>query len=151
YFLAPAIGNLFATQPFISAFFIVLLSALICAVIGMLIELLAYRPLRNRPRLTVLITAIGMSLFIEYTGQHRKVLGAETKPFPKLLPQRDFHLGALHVDSNDVVVLIVTTLLLAALWFIVQRTKTGMAMRAVAFNERAAALMGVNINRIISF
>jgi len=151
YFLAPAIGKLFPAQPFLGAIVIVMLSAMICAGIGMLIELLAYRPLRNRPRLTVLITAIGMSLFIEYTCQHRRVLGAETKPFPKLLPQHDYRIGALHVDSNDVVVLVVTTLLLAALWFIVQRTKTGMAMRAVAFNERAAALMGVNINRIISF
>jgi branched-chain amino acid transport system permease protein len=151
YFLAPPIGRLFATQPLLAAVVIVLLSAMICACIGMLIELLAYRPLRNRPRLTVLITAIGMSLFIEYTCQHRSVFGAETKPFPKLLPQHDFQRGGLHVDSNDLVVLVVTTLLLAALWFIVQKTKTGMAMRAVAFNERAAALMGVNINRIISF
>jgi branched-chain amino acid transport system permease protein len=151
YFLAPAVAKVFPPQSYSGAIVIVVLAAAICAGIGMAIELFAYRPLRNRPRLTVLITAIGMSLFIEYTCQHRAVFGAETKPFPKLLPQKDFHVGGLSVDSNDVVVLGVTALLLAGLWFIVQRTRTGMAMRAVAFNERAAALMGVNLNRIISF
>ena len=151
YFLAPAVATIFPAQSYLGAFTVIVLAAAICAVIGMLIELLAYRPLRNRPKLTVLITAIGVSLFIEYTGQHKAVFGAETKPFPKLLPQQDFHLGALSVNSNDLATLVVTALLLAALWFIVQRTRTGMAMRAVAFNDKAAALMGVNINRIISF
>jgi branched-chain amino acid transport system permease protein len=151
YFLAPKVAQVFPPQSIGGAMAIVMLAAVICAVIGILIELLAYRPLRNRPKLTVLITAIGMSLFIEYTCQHRAVFGAETKPFPRLLPQHDFHFGGLSVDSNDLVVLAVTALLLLALWFIVQKTKTGTAMRAVAFNERAAALMGVNINRIISF
>ncbi len=92
---------------------IIVLAAAVCAVIGMLIELLAYRPLRNRPKLTVLITAIGVSLFIEYTCQHRAVFGAETRPFPQLLPHENFQLAGLSVDSNDVVVLVVTALLLA--------------------------------------
>src|SRR5262245_29579013 len=80
YFLAPAVGKFFAAQPLLGAIVIALLSAMICACIGMLIELLAYRPLRNRPKLTVLITAIGMSLFIEYTSQLK--FKPETKPFP---------------------------------------------------------------------
>jgi len=151
YFLAPAVATIFPAQSYLGALTVVVLAAALCAGIGMLIEFLAYRPLRNRPKLTVLITAIGVSLFIEYTGQHQAVFGAETKPFPKLLPQQDFHLGGLSVNSNDLATLVVTALLLGGLWFIVQRTKTGMAMRAVAFNDKAAALMGVNINRIISF
>jgi branched-chain amino acid transport system permease protein len=151
FFIAPGIAKLLPPQSLASAIVIITLSAAICAAIGMLIELLAYRPLRNRPKLTVLITAIGVSLFIEFTCQHEAVFGAKTKPFPKLLPERDYHLGGLSVNSVDMVVLIVTALLLAGLWFIVQHTKTGTAMRAVSFNERAAALMGVNINRIISF
>ena len=151
YFLAPHIAQVFPAQSYAGALVIISLSAAICALLGILIELLAYRPLRNRPKLTVLITAIGVSLFIEYTGQHPKVFGAETRRFPQLLPHENFQLAGLSVDSNDVVVVVVTALLLCALWFIVQRTKTGTAMRAVAFNDRAAALMGININHIISF
>src|SRR5262245_52146521 len=76
YFLARPEAKLFPAQSYPVAILVVVLAAAICAAIGMTIELLAYRPLRNRPRLTVLITAIGMSLFIEYTCQHRSVLGA---------------------------------------------------------------------------
>jgi branched-chain amino acid transport system permease protein len=151
YFLAPPVAKLLPPQSIGGALVVMALAAAICAALGMLIEFLAYRPLRNRPKLTVLITAIGVSLFIEFTCQHKAVFGAETKPFPKLLAQKDFVLGGLSVNSNDVVVVVVTALLLAGLWFIVQHTKTGTAMRAVSFNEKAAALMGVNINRIISF
>ncbi|HZV33878.1 MAG TPA: branched-chain amino acid ABC transporter permease [Verrucomicrobiae bacterium] len=151
YFAAPAIAHLFPAESYSGAVTIVLLSGLACAILGILIELLAYRPLRARAKLAVLITAIGVSLLIENTCQHPAVFGAETRPFPKLWPQKNFQLGALSVDSTDIVVLVVTALLLAMLWFIVQRTKTGTAMRAVSFNDRAAALMGININRIISF
>ena len=151
YFLAPAVAQVLPAQSIAGALAVLVLSAAICAAIGMLIEFLAYRPLRSRPKLTVLITAIGVSLFIEFTCQHKAVFGASTKPFPKLLAQKDFVLGGLSVNSNDVVVVAVTALLLAGLWFIVQHTRTGTAMRAVSFNERAAALMGININRIISF
>lgn len=151
FFLAPVIAHVFPPQSYTGAVAVIVLAAAICAALGILIELLAYRPLRNRPKLTVLITAIGVSLFIEYTCQHKGVFGAETRSFPKLFPERDFQFGGLSVNSNDIIILIVTTVLLAGLWFIVQHTKTGTAMRAVSFNDRAAALMGINVNRIISF
>ncbi len=151
YFLAPAVSSVLPLPSITGALIVTLLAAIICAGIGILIEFLAYRPLRARPKLTVLITAIGVSLFIEFTCQHKAVFGADTKPFPKLLPATDFNWGGLVVSSNDLVVVVVTALLLAAMWFIVQRTKMGTAMRAVSFNQQAAALMGVNINRIISF
>jgi branched-chain amino acid transport system permease protein len=151
YFLAPAIAHLFSLPSYAGALLVTVLAAAICAIIGILIELLAYRPLRNRPKLTVLITAIGVSLFIEYTCQHRAVFGAATRPFPNLLPQHDFRLAGLAVNSNDLVVPVTTVVLLAALWLIVQKTKIGTAMRAVSFNHQAAALMGVSINRVISF
>jgi branched-chain amino acid transport system permease protein len=124
---------------------------LACALIGIAIEFLAYRPLRNRPKLTVLITAIGVSLFIEYTCQHPAVFGAAPRKFPDLIPFREWTVGGLVTDSNQLIVIVTTMLLLAALSFIVQKTKAGMAMRAVAFNPQAAALMGVNIGSIISF
>jgi branched-chain amino acid transport system permease protein len=151
FFLAPPLGRIWPEPSIGSAILIIALSAAICAAIGILIEFLAYRPLRRRPKLTVLITAIGVSLFIEFTCQHKAVFGANTKPFPRLLPERKFDLGAVSIQSNDLVVLLVTALLLAGLWLIVQHTRTGTAMRAVSFNEKAAALMGVDINRIISF
>ncbi|NOS72673.1 MAG: branched-chain amino acid ABC transporter permease [Verrucomicrobia bacterium] len=151
YFLAPVVQSAGTGASVFSAIFIVVIAAAICAVIGMLIEFLAYRPLRQRPKLTVLITAIGVSLFIEFTGQHKAVFGANTKPFPKLLPESTINFGAVSMQSNDVVILLFTALLLAGLWLVIQHTRTGMAMRAVSFNEKAAVLMGVNINRIISF
>jgi len=151
WFVAPMVARIFPPESFAGALAVMVIAAAVCALIGIIIELLAYRPLRSRPRLTVLITAIGVSLFIEYTCQHEAVFGAQTKPFPRLLPQRDFSVAGLSVNSNDILIVLVTALLLAVLWFIVQRTKTGTAMRAVAFNDQAAALMGININRIISF
>ena len=151
YFLAPAVAKIFPAQSYSGALVITVLSALICAIVGILIELLAYRPLRRRPKLTVLITAIGVSLFLEFTCQHQAVFGAATRPFPKLIPEHDYQLGGLSINSSDVGVLLVTALLLVALWWIVQHTRVGVAMRAVSFNEKAAALMGVNINNIISF
>jgi branched-chain amino acid transport system permease protein len=151
YFLAPAVEHLVPLPSMLGATIIVVLAMMICAGIGILIEYLAYRPLRNRPKLTVLITAIGVSLFIEYTCQHHAVFGAATRPFPKLLVQQNLQFGGLILGSNDLVTLIVTVLLLAGLWYVVQHTKTGTAMRALSFNQQAAALMGININRIISF
>jgi branched-chain amino acid transport system permease protein len=114
-----------------------------------LIERFAYRPLRNRSKLTVLITAIGVSLLLENAGQ--LIFGANPKPFPDTFPSRKFEFGMLVVSSKDIVVILVTVTLLAALQFVVLKTKVGTAMRAVAFNPQAAALMGININLIISF
>ena len=151
FYLAPKMESVFGPQSAVGTLFIIIAAAAICAVIGILIELLAYRPLRSRPKLTVLITAIGVSLFIEFTCQHRAVFGADTKAFPKLLPSRELHFAGIEMASNDLLVLVLTAVLLAAMWFIVQRTKMGMAIRAVSFNEKAAALMGVNVNRVISF
>jgi branched-chain amino acid transport system permease protein len=151
YFIAPGMVKIFPPQSISGALAITLVSAAICAAIGIIIEYLAYRPLRNRAKLSVLITAIGVSLFIEFTCQHRKVFGSGTRPFPQLLPMKDFQFGGLIVNSNDIVVLGTTIVLLAILWLIVQHTKMGTAMRAVSFNMPAASLMGVNVNRIVSF
>jgi branched-chain amino acid transport system permease protein len=126
-------------------------AAAVCACLGMLIERLAYRPLRNRPKLTVLITAIGVSLLIEFTAQNENVFGAAPKPFPQLLPEHALHLGKLVISSNDVLTVSVTFVLLVAMWWIVQKTRIGTAMRAVSFNQQAALLMGVPVDRIISF
>ena len=151
YYLAPQIAKWFPLPGWGGWIAVMVTTMIICAIIGIVIELLAYRPLRNRPRLTVLITAIGVSLLIEFTAQHEKVLGASPQPFPKLLPERSFELGNLVVSSNDIIIVLVTLFLLIAMWLIVQKTRVGTAMRAVSFNQQAASLMGVPVNRIISF
>lgn len=120
-----------------------------CAALGIIIERLAYKPLRARSKLTVLITAIGVSLLLENTGQF--VFGANPKRFPLLLPEASYHLGPLVLTSNQIIVFVVTLGLLAALQFIVLRTKIGTAMRAVSFNPQAAALVGINNDVVISF
>ena len=128
---------------------ILLFAMLVCAGLGMLIERLAYRPLRARSKLTVLITAIGVSLLLENTGQF--VFGANTKRFPILFPEATFHLGGVVLSSNQIIVFVVTVALLAALQFVVRRTKIGTAMRAVSFNPQAAALVGINNDIVITF
>jgi branched-chain amino acid transport system permease protein len=151
YFLAPLVNRFLPAQSYLGAVLVLVLAMAICAGIGMLIEFLAYRPLRNRPKLIVLITAIGVSLFIEYTCQHKAVFGAAPRSFPDLIPATTWKFGGFVVGSHQVLVLVTTLLLLIALTFIVQKTKVGTAMRAVSFNEKAAALMGINVNFIISF
>ena len=120
-----------------------------CAALGVLIERLAYRPLRGSATLNVLITAIGVSLLLENAGQ--QIFGATPRPFPELFPVRTYQLGGLFVSSNQLVVMGVTLLLLVALRHIVMRTKIGIAMRAVALNKQAASLVGINNDLIISF
>lgn len=151
FYAAPRVERVFGAQSVPGAVCIVVIAATVCAVIGVLIEKLAYRPLRERPKLTVLITAIGVSLFIEFTCQHKAVFGAATQPFPKLLPTGELRAGPLLISANDLIVIVLTMALLAAMRFLVLRTKMGMAMRAAAFNMQAAALMGVNVNKVISF
>jgi len=151
FYLSPVVEKFCGPQSPVGAILVVILAAAICAMIGMFIEFFAYRPLRGRPKLTVLITAIGVSLFIEFTCQHAKVFGSNPRPFPKLLNDTQFHFGKLAIGSNDVIVLVVTAILLVGVWFLVQKTRVGTALRAVSYNQQAAALMGVPVNRIISF
>jgi branched-chain amino acid transport system permease protein len=95
-----------------SGIIVMLVAMLGCAALGIIIELLAYRPLRNRSKLTVLITAIGVSLLLENVGQ--MIFGATPQPFPEVFPARKFEIGQLVVSSKDLVVLIVTLGLLGA-------------------------------------
>jgi branched-chain amino acid transport system permease protein len=128
---------------------VMLISMAFCALLGILIERLAYRPLRDGSKLTVLITAIGVSLLLENAGQ--LIFGADPQSFPELFPAREFSGGGLSVSSNQLLIIGVSALLLIALQFIVLKTKIGTAMRAVSFNHQAASLVGINNDRIISF
>ena len=122
----------------------------ITGALGFIIEKLAYKPLRKSPKLAILITAIGVSLFLEYTGQ--LVFGADPKSFPSLLENKPVvSLSGAVIGSNPLVVLLTAALLMIGLRIIVMKTKIGTAMRAVSYNPTAASLMGININAIISF
>ena len=121
-----------------------------CAVLGIAIERLAYKPLRERPRLTVLITAIGVSLLLEYAGQ--LLFGAAPRGFPSLITSASISgLGGLHASNIQLIVLIVSALLLFGLHLVVMHSRLGLAMRSLSLNPTAARLMGVNTNVVISF
>lgn len=145
FYIAPRVG-----AGRIGGGLLVLLGAMAgCAVLGMVIEKLAYRPLRNRSTLTVLITAIGVSLLLQNVGQ--KVFGANPKAFPRVFPETQLHFAGLTISSNQVIVLLVTLILLGGLHWVVNHTRMGTAMRALSFNATAASLVGINNDRVISF
>ena len=123
-------------------------SMLICAVLGVVIERVAYRPLRNAPRLAPLISAIGVSLILEDLGKLWK--GITYVSFPQVFPQIFYPIGPVTISSVNILVIVVSLVLMVGLTWLVNRTRTGRAMRAVAQDREAAALMGVNVDRIIA-
>jgi len=136
-------------EPSLTSAILVMLGAMIaCAIFGLIIERLAYRPVRRASRLTLLITAIGVSLFIENAAQ--LVFGPDPKFFPSLAPHRDFKIAGVHLTSEQLTVIGVSFLLMILLRFFIQKTRTGKAMRAVSFNLDAAKLMGISTDRIIA-
>ena len=132
----------------LSAVLVMLGSMLACAVLGALIERLAYRPVRREARLTLLITAIGVSLFIENVAQ--LLFGADPKFFPSLAPSADFVVAGVRLTSEQLTVIAVSVLLMVLLRFFILKTRTGKAMRAVSFSLDASKLMGISTDRIIA-
>jgi branched-chain amino acid transport system permease protein len=136
-------------EPSLVSAIIVMLGAMAaCALLGMLIERLAYRPVRREARLTLLIMAIGVSLFIENVAQ--LVFGPDPKFFPSLAPRRDVMLGEVRLTSEQITVIAVSLLLMLLLRYFILRTRTGKAMRAVSFSLDASKLMGISTDRIIA-
>lgn len=147
YYLAKLFG---VNEPnILMALVILLLTMVITATIGVIIEKLAYRPLRRSSKLTVLITAIGVSLFLQYGGQ--LVFGADPKSFPTLIENSNFDIAGVKVSLIQLIVIFFSVFLMLGLRFIVMNTKIGIAIRAVSNNLTAASLMGINIDRVISF
>lgn len=148
YYAAAFLGR--QSQPGFLTLSILLIAAMsACAIVGFLIERFAYRPLRNAPKLNILITAIGVSLFLQYSAQI--VFGADPKVFPQILEDSvliDF--GSAQLKALDVAVLLITLLMMFALKFFIEKTKPGKAMRAVSQNRKVASLMGIKSDQIIS-
>ena len=122
---------------------------LTCTLLGVVIEKIAYTPLRSAPRISLLITAIGVSFFLEYTAE--LVMGSGAKVIPSYYDNKTFYLGKVPLGLTSIITLAVTVLSMLVLTFLVQKTKLGKAMRAVSEDMDAARLMGINVNSTISF
>jgi branched-chain amino acid transport system permease protein len=133
----------------ILAFFLVLATAmLVSMVVAILLERIAYRPLRGAPRLVPLITAIGASLFLQYTA--RGFFGSGVRAYPNFgLFGGNVDIGPVRISVADLVVIVAALTLMVALYFFINRTRTGRAMRAVSEDKDVAAMMGINVDRII--
>ncbi len=148
-------GDLLPAYPGLAFALCAIISIFACGTLGYSIERLAYRPLRDKPRINSLITAIGISLLLEFGGQHPKVFGATPQPFAvaDLLPgiRQSFSIGGVTVSRIDAMVIIAALVLMAVLTYIVLYTRIGLALRAVSFRFDTASLMGVDINKVVSF
>jgi len=134
------------------AMVVLIIVMLVAAVFGFNIERFAYRPLRKAPRLNVLITAIGMSLLIQNLGQLRAIFGTEPRSIPRLFPEvAAASIASVNIYWLDIIIVGMAILLMAALDFLVYRTRMGLAMRAVSADQPVASLMGVPVDRTISF
>jgi len=127
----------------------IIVSMAICALLGVTIERVAYKPLRGSSRIAVLITAIGMSLLLEYVMMY--FVGAETRSYPDVLSSKLINLKGVIISSQQIYILLTTVVLMVVLQFVVKNTRQGKAMRAVSTDPDAAQLMGIDVDKTISF
>jgi branched-chain amino acid transport system permease protein len=142
--------------PLWAAMILITLSAMAgCALLGVVIERFAYRPLRDAPRIAPLISALGVSFFLAYSMQ--LLFGAEYRDYnlfsvpgnPLFL--KGFNIGNVRVSLVRDIIIVSAFVLMIALWFLVNKTRTGKAMRATSYDREAAAMMGIDIDRVIVF
>ena len=126
----------------------VVLSVLVCVLLGVLIEHLAYKPLRQAPSLSVLITAIGVSYLLQNLAL--LIFGSQQKAYPTVLTLPTLQLGPVSIEGVTILTLVTTAVIMLALTFFVNKTKLGKAMRAVSEDKAAASLMGISVNRTIT-
>ncbi len=126
----------------------VVVSIVMCALLGMAIEFLAYKPLRQAPPLSVLITAIGVSYLLQNIAL--LVFGSQQKAYPTIVSLPSFKVGGVNIDGISVLTLILTCIIMLVLTYFINNTRMGKAMRAVSEDKKAAALMGISVNRTIT-
>ncbi len=156
YYILRALAKVtFASVAWVNAlilFLIAMLGAMVvCTVLNVVIERLAYKPLRNAPRIAALITAIGVSLFLEYFTSLKFIFGPNYIIYPTPLPSTNWEVAGLRISAIQVFIAIVATVLLVGLNYIIRYTKMGKAMRATAFDRDTARLMGIDVDMTISF
>lgn len=126
----------------------IIITVLVCSILGIVIEKVAYKPLRNAPSLAVLITAIGMSYLLQNLAL--LIFGANQIPFASIIETRVVTILGLDFSMTTIVTLVITTIMMILLTLFINKTKAGSAMRAVSEDKGAAELMGINVNRTIS-
>ena len=126
----------------------ILVSILVCVVLGVTIEFLAYRPLRQAPPLSVLITAIGVSYLLQNLAL--LIFGSEQKATPTIFKLPTIELGGVYIDGITLITLVVTAIIMICLTLFIGKTRMGKAMRAVSEDKGAAELMGISVNRTIT-
>ncbi|MBW1804476.1 MAG: branched-chain amino acid ABC transporter permease, partial [Deltaproteobacteria bacterium] len=124
-----------------------LAAMVISSILGALLERVAYRPLRNAPRLAPLISAIGASIFLQNVMM--LIIKARMQVYPDIIPEEFIEIGQFSISYFQIMIILCSVFLMVALYMFIQKTKTGKAMRAVAEDKEAASLMGIDVNRII--
>ena len=151
YMIGAYVGFALTTFLHLGFFPSLLISMVVCGVLGVVIEKVAYKPIRNSTRIAALITAISVSLFLEYVMMY--FVKSDARTFPEVLPNKQLtFLGdKVTLDIKNIYIMVITVVLMLLLQYIVRKTKTGKAMRAVALDREAAQLMGINVNKTISY
>jgi len=149
YMIGAYIGFAATTYANLGFFPALIISMVACSVLGVIIEKIAYKPLRNSSKIAVLITAIGMSLLLEYVMMF--FVGAEVRSYPEVLSEASFTVGSVVINMQQIFIVLTSIALMITLQFIVKKTKIGKAMRAVSADKDAAQLMGIKVDSTISF
>ena len=149
YMLGAYIGYIVITYSGLGFIPALLIAMIGCAVIGIFIEKIAYKPLRKATRIAALITAIGVSFLLQYVTMY--FMSPNVRTFPSVFVNKIFMIANIRVSVQQLLIFITTITLMLLLQFIVRKTKIGRAMRAVSADEDAAKLMGINVNAVISF
>ena len=149
YMVGAYIGFFAVAQAGLRIFPALVISMVVTGLIGCLVERVAYKPLRHAPRISLLITAIGVSFFLEYASM--LFVSPTPRTFPEIFDSSvAYHIGEFIVNGQQLLIFAITFVLTVLLTYIVQKTKIGKAMRAVSFDTETAQLMGIDANRVIS-
>ncbi|MCS7280226.1 MAG: branched-chain amino acid ABC transporter permease [Desulfobacterota bacterium] len=135
----------------IPLFLVFFITMLVTSILGYSIEKIAYKPLRNAPRISLLITAVGVSLFLEYFLSLKQMFGPDYIAFPRPFEVKAYNLKIVSITNVQVTIFFTTFLSLVALYILVYKTKYGRAMRAISEDREVASIMGIDVDRIISF
>ena len=149
YMVGAYIGFFAVTRAEMSIVPALLVSMVVTGLLGMLVERLAYKPLRHAPRISILITAIGVSFFLEYASMY--FVTPTPRTFPNVIDNIAYTIGPVVVHGPQMMIMGITLILMVILTYIVQKTKLGKAMRAASFDVETAQLMGINADRVISY
>lgn len=148
YFIVQGLGGAVVSPILVAV--VIIAGMVITGLLGVTTERIAYKPLRKKPRLSALITAIGVSIVLENFPRALPFIGPAPRPFPALFPMVNFNWGGVGTNSVQLLMIALSVFLMICLHYITSKTKIGRQMKAVCFDKDAAALMGINVNNIIS-